>query len=63
MFPIKTIRIRSYEMGLRFHDQEFRGLLAEGTHRLFDPRLKTRVDVVSRRDPWFQQENLVLCQA
>jgi hypothetical protein len=31
MFPIKTIRIRSYEMGLRFHDGEFRGLLAEGT--------------------------------
>ena len=58
MFPIKTIRIRSYEMGLRFHDGEFRGLLSEGTHRLFDPRLKTQIDVVSRRDPWLQHEKL-----
>jgi regulator of protease activity HflC (stomatin/prohibitin superfamily) len=58
MFPIKTIRIRSYEMGLRFHDGEFRGLLAEGTHRLFDPLCKLQVDVVSRRDPWLQHEKL-----
>ena len=58
MFPIETIRIRSYEMGLRFHDGEFRGLLTEGTHRLFDPRLKTQVDVVSRRDPWLKHEKL-----
>jgi len=58
MFPMKTVRIRSYEIGLRFHDGEFRGLLAEGTHRLFDPRLKTQVDVVSRRNPWLQHEKL-----
>ena len=58
MFPIKTIRIRSYEMGLRFHDGEFRGLLAEGKHRLFDPLCKSHVDVVSRRDPWLQHEKL-----
>lgn len=58
MFPIKTIRIRSYEMGLRFHDGEFRGLLAEGTHHLFDPLCKLHVDVVSRRDPWLQHEKL-----
>lgn len=58
MFPIKTVRIRSYEMGLHFHDGEFRGLLAEGTHRMIDARLKTQVDVVSRRDPWLQHEKL-----
>ena len=58
MFPIKTIRIRSYEMGLRFHDGEFRGLLAEGKHRLFDPLCKSHVGVVSRRDPWLQHEKL-----
>ena len=58
MFPIKTIQIRSYEMGLRFHDGEFLGLLAEGKHRLFDPLCKSHVDVVSRRDPWLQHERL-----
>jgi hypothetical protein len=58
MFPMKIIRIRSYEMGLCFHDGEFRGLLAEGTHRRFDPLNKTQVDIVSRRDPWLQHEKL-----
>ena len=58
MFPMKTVRIRSYEIGLHFHDEEFRGLLGEGVYRLFDPRRKTQVDVVSRRNPWVQHEKL-----
>jgi hypothetical protein len=39
-------------MGLYFRDGEFRGLLDAGTHWLFDPLGKVRVDVVSQRDPW-----------
>ena len=30
IFIIKTIKIRSYEMGLYFRDGEFKGLLREG---------------------------------
>ncbi len=32
IFIIKTIKIRSYEMGLYFRDGEFKGLLREGRH-------------------------------
>jgi len=58
MFLFKTVRIRSYEVGLHFRDGEFRGLLGAGRHRLFDPLGKTRIDVVSRRDPWLVHEKL-----
>jgi hypothetical protein len=58
MFLFKTIKIRSYEVGLYFRDGEFRGLLEAGTHRLFDPLGRVRVDVVSRRDPWLMHDKL-----
>lgn len=58
MFLFKTIKIRAYEVGLHFRDGEFRGLLGEGTHRLFDPLGRVRVDVVSRRDPWLVHDKL-----
>ena len=54
----KRIKIRSYEMGLYFHDREFKGLLAEGRHVFFDPLCKVRVEVVSQRDPWLVHEKL-----
>lgn len=60
MFFFKQFKIRSYEMGLLFRDQEFQGLLAAGTHRFFDPLGKVRVDVVSQRDPWLVHEKLDL---
>ena len=37
IFIIKTIKIRSYEIGLYFRDGEFRGLLGAGRHWFFDP--------------------------
>ena len=37
IFIIKTIKIRSYEMGLYFRDGEFKGLLSAGRYWLFDP--------------------------
>ena len=47
---MKTIKIRSHQVGLHFRDGDFQGLLSEGRHRLFDPLCKVHVDVVSMRD-------------
>ena len=40
MMLFKRIKIRSYETGLYFRDGEFKGLLSEGRHWLFDPLMK-----------------------
>ncbi len=55
---LKTVKIRSYEMGLYFRDGEFRGLLGEGRHWFFHPLGKVRVEVVSQRAPWLVHEKL-----
>ncbi len=55
---LKTVKIRSFEAGLLFRDGEFKGLLAEGRHRFFDPLNKVAVQVVSKRDPWLVHERL-----
>ena len=54
----KRIKIRSYEVGLKFRDGEFKSLMAAGTHWLFDPLGKIRVRVVSKREPWLADEQL-----
>ena len=58
MFFFKRIKIRSYEIGLYFRDGEFKGLLGEGRHWLFDPLGKVHVDIVSQREPSFEHEQL-----
>jgi regulator of protease activity HflC (stomatin/prohibitin superfamily) len=58
IFIFKTIKIRSYEMGLHFRDGEFKGLLAEGRHWFVDPLGKVKVEVVSQRQPWLAHEKL-----
>ena len=58
MILLKRIKIRSYEIGLYFRDGEFKGLLNEGRHWLFDPLWKVRVKVVSQRDPWLVHDKL-----
>ena len=58
IFILKTIKIRSYEMGLYFRDGEFRGLLREGRHWFVDPLGKVKVEVVSQRQPWLAHEKL-----
>ena len=58
MLFFKRIKIRSYEMGLYFRDGEFKSLLGEGRHWLFDPLMKVRVNIVSQRDPWLAHEKL-----
>jgi hypothetical protein len=45
-------------MGLRFHDGEFKGLLAPGRHWNFNPLGKIKVVVVSQRDPWLVHDKL-----
>ncbi|MFO1065891.1 MAG: slipin family protein [Pirellulales bacterium] len=57
MFVKKTM-IRSYEVGLKFRDGEFKGLLHAGKHWLVDPWNKIRVRVVSTRDPWLVDDQL-----
>ncbi len=58
MILIKRIEIRSYEMGLHFRAGEFQGLLGEGVYWFFDPLMKHRVDVVSKRDPELVHDKL-----
>lgn len=58
MYPFQRVKIRSYEIGLRFREGEFKGLMTEGVYRLFNPFGKVRVEVVSQRDPWLVHEKL-----
>jgi len=58
MLMLKTVKIRSYEMGLSFRDGEFEGLLGEGRHWFFDPFGKVQVEIVSQRAPWLLHEKL-----
>ena len=55
---LKRIVIRSYEVGLKFRDGEFKGLIGAGTHWIFDPLNKLRVRVVSKRDAWLVDDQL-----
>lgn len=60
MFLFKHFKIRSFEIGLLFRDGEFDRLLTAGSHWVFDPFHKVRVDVVSQRDPWLVHAQLDL---
>jgi len=60
MLLFQRFKIRTYEVGLLFRDGEFRGLLTAGTHWLFDPFGKVRVNVVSQREPWLVHDKLDL---
>src|SRR5579862_3666291 len=55
---LKIVKIRSFEMGLYFRDDEFKALLGKGWHWFFHPLGRIRVDVVSQRAPWFAHEQL-----
>ncbi|WP_437206553.1 slipin family protein [Planctomicrobium sp. SH664] len=60
MFLLKRYKIRSYEMGLLFREDDFQGLRTSGVHWFFDPFGKIRMDTVSQRDPWLTHEKLDL---
>jgi regulator of protease activity HflC (stomatin/prohibitin superfamily) len=63
VFLFQRVRVRSYEMGLYFRDDEFRGLLGAGVHTLFDPFGRVDVEVVSRRAPRLVHDKLDLIVA
>lgn len=54
----KRIVIRSYEMGLKFRNGEFKQILSPGIHWIFDPFNRTHVPILSKRDPWLADEQL-----
>ena len=56
----KRYLVRSYEAGLHFHNDEFVGVRTTGTHWLFDPLGRSRVEVVSMRQPWLAHDKLDL---
>jgi regulator of protease activity HflC (stomatin/prohibitin superfamily) len=58
IYPIKIVKIRSYEAGLLFRDGEFRGLLTAGRHWFVDPLDEIRAQIVSQRDPWLTSDKL-----
>lgn len=63
MYPFQRVEVRSYEIGLYFRNGEFRGLLGEGSHWLFDPFRRAEVEVVSRRAPRLAHDKLDLVVA
>ena len=54
----KKIHIRSFEVGLKFRDGEFVGLLGPGKRVVFSWFGKPTVRIVSKRDPWLFDEQL-----
>ena len=58
MIILERIVIRSYEVGLKFREGEFVGLIGAGKHWIFDPLNKISVRVVSKREPWLVDEQL-----
>jgi regulator of protease activity HflC (stomatin/prohibitin superfamily) len=54
----KRFLIRSFEIGLKFSDGEFKGLLETGKHTIIDPLNRVKVRIVSKRDPWLLDEQL-----
>lgn len=57
---LRLLRIRSFEVGLRFLDGEFVGLFGPGSHWIWNLQGRQRVEVVSRRDPALVHDQLDL---
>ena len=55
---IRRIRIRAHQLGLVFRDGAFSRILESGRHWIFDPSMRTRVEVVSTRDVIFTHEQI-----
>lgn len=59
----RKTRIRPFELGLRFRNDAFVGILGPGTYWRFDPLGREKVEVVNQRAPWFAHEQLDLILA
>ncbi|MEM9410793.1 MAG: slipin family protein [Planctomycetota bacterium] len=55
---MKRIKIRNFELGLRFLDGEFHSVMEPGRYLVFNPRRRIKVDIVSQRNPWIEHEQL-----
>ena len=55
---ITRIKIRNFEIGLRFYDGDFQSLLDPGRYLVFNPYGRIQVTVVSQRNPWIEHEHL-----
>lgn len=58
LIMFKKIYIRSYEVGLKFRNGEFVGLIGPGKRFVFTWFGKTKVHIVSKREPWLADEQL-----
>ncbi len=57
---VRKVRIKSYEKGLHFRNDEFVGVLDAGSHWMLNPLVKDRVQVSDMRDPWLHTDKLDL---
>ena len=54
----RKVKVRETERGFLFRDRELQRMLRPGTHWLVDPLFKSRVEVLSVRQPWVRTPNL-----
>ena len=54
----RRIKVREWERAFLFEDRVFQRMLRPGTHWVFDPFGKTRVDVASVREAWVKTPEL-----
>lgn len=57
---VKRVKVRSYEKGLLFKDKEFEKILDPGKYWCVDFTNKTKVDIVSQREPLLMHEDIDL---
>jgi regulator of protease activity HflC (stomatin/prohibitin superfamily) len=55
---LKKIVVRKNEVGLKYRDGEFAGLVGPGRHWFVTPWSRATVRVVSKRDPWLVDDQL-----
>ena len=57
---VRKIKIKSYEKGLLFRDDEFVGVLDAGKHWMVNPFANDRIQISNLRDPWLDTDKLDL---
>jgi regulator of protease activity HflC (stomatin/prohibitin superfamily) len=55
---LQRIRIREFELGLKFRDDVFVGLVEPGVGWIFDPRARTRIEISNLRSTQFVHPQL-----
>ena len=57
---VRKYKIKSYEKGLHFRNDEFVDVLNAGRHWMLNPFAKDRVEIADLRDPWIYTDKLDL---